>query len=491
MLKIVTNNLKTELLDGFIRSSKLPGEEEATRTDREESEKKLPLTTSVYIVALISFVGDMARGALFPVLWKLCEKLGGTAIDLGYLIACFSAGRMAFGPPLGYLSDAKTHRLSLMIATVVLSAGAFFWANTSVMGNIYFLYLAQFLLGCGSGSLGVTRAFVAEQCPAKRKTEVMAYMNALQYAGFTVCPLWGSTASFFGAMINDYWFYALPAYSVFLVSLAACLLLMFKFQDIPKQFTSSAGQVSLPKEALGIQLIDIEAASNATVKDANSKNANKDLGSIIESVNSPMATTRSENIRERGGSTGIMIVKEDGNSPKSDDELLFRKKSDYLESTTIVILALMLVNIVARGAIAIYETTVAALAHDNYGISIFEIGLIVSVVGSVGTLQLVFFKKLYSRFTDMQLMMGSLGVMSIAQLFMWDFEQDTVSPWIPPILERHFSIHVDIPYTLRFLAERARRHTATGELHLCNNPHVRLGISCCADSGMYTAMHVR
>ncbi len=38
---------------------------------------------SVAIVGLVTFVGDCARGILFPVLWPLCQSLGGTHVDYG------------------------------------------------------------------------------------------------------------------------------------------------------------------------------------------------------------------------------------------------------------------------------------------------------------------------------------------------------------------------------------------------------------------------
>lgn len=38
---------------------------------------------SVHIVGLVTFVGDSARGILFPVLWPLCQYLGGNNLQYG------------------------------------------------------------------------------------------------------------------------------------------------------------------------------------------------------------------------------------------------------------------------------------------------------------------------------------------------------------------------------------------------------------------------
>ena len=68
---------------------------------------------SVLLVCLITFTGDSSRGILFPVLWPLCQALGGSVIDLGYLVAMFSLGRLVITTPLGYFCDVYRHRLSL------------------------------------------------------------------------------------------------------------------------------------------------------------------------------------------------------------------------------------------------------------------------------------------------------------------------------------------------------------------------------------------
>ena len=47
----------------------------------------------------------------------------------------------------------------------------------------------------GSGTLGVTRAFVAEVTAQRNRTTYMAWITAVQYTGFTVTP-------FVGALFN-------------------------------------------------------------------------------------------------------------------------------------------------------------------------------------------------------------------------------------------------------------------------------------------------
>ena len=101
----------------------------------------------------------------------------------------FSVGRLLITAPLGYISDKYRHKLPLIMASFMLSCGATLWANAYWTNRLSVLYIAQFLMGVGSGSLGVTRSFVVEQCEPKKRTETLALITALQYAGFTVSPI--------------------------------------------------------------------------------------------------------------------------------------------------------------------------------------------------------------------------------------------------------------------------------------------------------------
>lgn len=118
--------------------------------------------------------------------------------------------------------------------------GALIWANAALFGTnrgLYVLYVAQFTLGLGTGSLGVTRSYVVEQSTPAKRTYMLAYLTALQYGGFTVTPLLGSLLVVTGGSISEYCKYALPAYFVFFLSLVCTALLYYPFEG--KQLHSS------------------------------------------------------------------------------------------------------------------------------------------------------------------------------------------------------------------------------------------------------------
>jgi len=148
-----------------------------------------------YTVCLVILIGDMSRGAMFPSMWPLVQALGGSQVTLGYSVAAFSFGRILVNPIFGSWSVTYGYTKTLKFAVSILLIGEFFYTQVQNVGRPQFLIIAQTILGIGSGTLGVTRAFVADVTAKRHRTTYMAWITAVQYGGFTVTP-------FFGALFN-------------------------------------------------------------------------------------------------------------------------------------------------------------------------------------------------------------------------------------------------------------------------------------------------
>lgn len=268
---------------------------------------------SVLLVCLITFTGDSSRGILFPVLWPLCQALGGSVIDLGFLVAMFSFGRLVVTTPLGYFCDIYRHRLSLIIANVVLIGGTVLWANAYHTKKIVSLYFAQFVLGVGSGSLGVTRSFVVEQVEPAFRTRIVSLLTALQYAGFTVSPFLGSLLS--NPVIdgsNGYWTFALPAYAIGFLAFFSLLGLIFQFKDIktPKarsprnqdgsSLTSAEDALEMKKIIVVMLLLNISTKGSIAVYET--------LGSQIGLVDYHLSSIQLGVLISLSGAAGTVLL---------------------------------------------------------------------------------------------------------------------------------------------------------------------------------------
>jgi MFS family permease len=385
------------------------------------SAPELKLTSSIYTIGYISFLGDMARGVIFPILWKLCQELGGQTTDLGYLIAIFSFGRMFFGPILGYLCDRYNHRFSLVIASLILLLGSVVWSMVYLTSNISFLFIAQFLLGCGSGSLGVSRAYVVESCPKARLTEVMAYMNALQFAGFTVSPILGSGLNYLGSSQNSLFLeFFLPSISIGVAAIGS-LYLLTSLKNIPSDISS-------PEIAL------IPMDSRLSDEQQRGRLASLEEGSIVvEKVGDRLLTETSSSSSSPEPSSPSFSLSSPSSSWWSCAQL---SSAMDLTDLTVAYLVIILVNVVARGGIAIYETMTPNMADSLYSLSLFHLGMIISSMGVIGTLQLVFFRFIWlpTGLNDLQLSTLGLVIMALASFVIFDYELELVGSHLTLLL---------------------------------------------------------
>lgn len=145
-----------------------------------------------FVVCFVILIGDMARGVMFPTLWPLVESLGGTTVTLGFAVAAFSFGRIIVSPIFGSWSITHGYTKTLLLSTFILAMGTLMYAQVQNVGATQFLIASQTILGVGSGTLGVTRAFVADVTAKRERTTYMAFITAVQYGGFTMTPFFGA-----------------------------------------------------------------------------------------------------------------------------------------------------------------------------------------------------------------------------------------------------------------------------------------------------------
>eukprot|EP01041_Mallomonas_annulata_P012061 gene12061-25278_t len=242
-------------------------------------------SVSLQIIGAITIVSECSRGILFPILWPLCEYLGGNALDLGYLVACFALGRVCTATPLGYYCDVYRHRKSLIISNSILLIGSILAANASnqnIGGNgLRLLYVSQFILGCGSGSIGVTQSYVIEQTQPKSRTNMLSLINAFQYIGFTLSPFVGSMLHSFGTKSSIFLGFALPSICLGILSVACMLALLIGFHEIP---LSEYYFVSVH----GVSTSEKNASHNSSSSNSNKTSSMKGDNSSFHDNNSSM-----------------------------------------------------------------------------------------------------------------------------------------------------------------------------------------------------------
>ena len=350
------------------------------RDEDEEEEEDLPgdmasITSSVltadgihdypgfWCVCFVILVGDMSRGVMFPSMWPLVEALGGSKVMLGYSVAAFSFGRVLMNPVFGSWSHQIGYSKTLLASCSILLVGTLVYAQIQNVGRPEFLIVAQTLLGVGSGTLGVTRAFVADVTARRNRTKYMAWITAVQYGGFTVTPAFGAL---FNKILgdNDYQYgifrlnmFTAPAYFMSCVIIFTLYLLSTYFKDRTR-----------------VQVV------------TDNKKQSRRRQAIDEVAN----------------------------------QMTFIRLTIY----DCCMLGCMLLNVATKGCIASFETLGIAIAQEYFDMLSSRAGLIIAVCGSIGVVCLLNMGLLEHRYNDVQIITGGMLVMAVGIVSLSYIEND-------------------------------------------------------------------
>ena len=324
------------------------------------------------IICAVIFVGEMARGIMLPTLWGFVQELGGDTVTMGYSVAAFSFGRVVTSPIFGYLSVERGYRFTLTIALSVLSTGAFLYAQAGVVGRPLFLIFAQSVMGFGSGTLGVTRAYVAEVSPKKLRTRYLAYLALVRDAGFTVTPFAGSALAYFftdedgndeNVVQTSYFLlnmYTSPAYLLFICCVVETLMVVF--------FLEHKRREVMPK---------LTKMTSRRLKEASEPPAAVVLGA--------------------------------------------QKTVLDMSVIDVTIWGIVVLNVISKGALSTYETLGVKLAGEVFGVPSTTVGVTIGICGLIGMFVLLNFKHVSKYLTDAQLVVGGQIFFAIGIAIMTDY----------------------------------------------------------------------
>lgn len=307
--------------------------------------------TSFRINLFVIFLGDMGRGIFFPTMWNLVQIIGGNELDLGILIGSFSFGRVLVLPMLGHLSNVYGTRFVNKITLLILASGSFLFSIVLNVRKMWFMLLANILIGIGSGNLGVTFSYASSVTPRRKRTSYLALCCAIQYAGTTGTPFIGSLFVWlFGEKdkkgfpeINEY---TAPALTMSMLCLCAFALVHFHFKDAPKKDTKQQKKIISSRQ----QAYDAFA-----------------------------------------------------NTP-----LCFGKATLY----TVILISCMFLNAFGKGPMSCFETLGIEFAESLYGIDHGNAGLIVASCGLLGCIILFLVKLSFSKHEDWKIIV--VGILLFA-----------------------------------------------------------------------------
>jgi DHA1 family tetracycline resistance protein-like MFS transporter len=159
--------------------------------------KKTPLA----IIFVTVFIDLLGFGIVLPLLPRYADAFGASHLQLGLLMASFSAMQLVFAPVWGGISDRIGRRPVLLIglAGSTISYAAFGYVTTlGATGRMLGLAVLPwlFLTRIGAGIAGATiptaQAYIADCTSRENRTKGMALIGAAFGIGFTFGPLIGA-----------------------------------------------------------------------------------------------------------------------------------------------------------------------------------------------------------------------------------------------------------------------------------------------------------
>lgn len=221
-------------------------------------------------------------------------------------------------------------------------------------------------IGLGSGTLGVTRGFVAEICPKERRTTYIAYLTSVQYGGFTITP-------FLGSLYVD-WFEDKPIDSVFGINM----------------FTA-------PSYTMIVICVINLFLVYFFLSDRKREKPNK----IYKTVPS--------HVKRAAQPEAVRV---------GNQKLPWLCGITTLEA---VFAFCMFLNVISKGSFGAFEAIGVMLAQDSFGKTSDQAGYTIAVFGVVGVLFLLSMEKIEKFMNDIQMMWVGTITMTLGALIMCQY----------------------------------------------------------------------
>ena len=253
------------------------------------------------------------------------------------------------------------------------------WAKTQFIGPLAVLFIAQFVLGLGTGSLGVLRSYVAEQVAPAKRTYMLARLSALQYAGFAATPLFGSALVIAGSSISKTMEFVFPGYLVVILAMVCLGLLIFKFKDFHEYYEHPPEKQFDEKNS--IELIKVMDTSSNPMRDSDKHSSTSTSPDSFHDGKEQRARKLSVENDSTGTPKSPQSVVEDIKAPKLETGLEMPQIAANKKVRNRVFLLMIFLNFATRGAMSVYETRGTQIMLDQYNMPQWELGLLVSIAG--------------------------------------------------------------------------------------------------------------
>jgi MFS transporter, DHA1 family, tetracycline resistance protein len=173
------------------------------------------------IIFTVVFIDLLGFGIIIPLIPTYATKMfNAPEIEIGALIASFSAAQFLFGPIWGRLSDEIGRKPIILISLIgnVIAYLLFAFA-----GSIFMLFVSRIFAGICAGNISAAQAYMADISSPKDRAKSMGLIGMSFSLGFVLGPLLGGVLSKYG--------YSFPGLFAAGLSLLAFIYAAFRLKE--------------------------------------------------------------------------------------------------------------------------------------------------------------------------------------------------------------------------------------------------------------------
>ena len=224
-----------------------------------------PRKGSMLVIFLTVFIDLLGFGLVLPLLPAYADhyltESANAGMQLGLLMASFSAMQFLFAPFWGKLSDKHGRRPIIMVglAGSVVFYSLFGLATTELVSDpsttMLLLYISRIGAGIFGATISTAQAYIADTTTPEKRARGMALIGMAFGAGFTFGPLLGMVA-----MAEN----TVSPWPGFIAAILSFVALLLAFKKLPESRTESSNSASHKildlaglKQALSIRSIGL------------------------------------------------------------------------------------------------------------------------------------------------------------------------------------------------------------------------------------------
>ncbi|MBN01255.1 MAG: MFS transporter [Planctomycetaceae bacterium] len=214
---------------------------------------KSPGRGSLLVIFLTVFVDLLGFGIVLPLLPIYAEEFSvdESGLQLGLLMASFSAMQFIFAPIWGRISDRIGRRPVILIGLLGSTVFYVIFGVATMQKSLWLMFLSRIGAGVAGATISTAQAYIADTTSLEKRSRGMALIGMAFGLGFTFGPLLGYLAVPTG--VGDPG--PMPGYIAGALSFVAFVLAIFALpESLHSDSETAAHRLTLPalREALAV-----------------------------------------------------------------------------------------------------------------------------------------------------------------------------------------------------------------------------------------------